>query len=115
MRALYLSLLILCGCSPAPEIQYTQLAKTPSPSGEHDLIIARQDPGALGSLSTAVFVRVKGDSSMGERVFVVKGEQNVNGEWLTATQVHITYTEEGDGVFTRKDASGVVKIDYAKR
>ena len=106
------SLLGLVGCNPAPKIQYTPVATVVSPAAQHELIVVRQDPGALGSLSTAVFVRAVGEKKLGERIFVAKGQPRVKAEWSSETHARILHTAKQEDVFSSKATFENVTIEY---
>jgi len=106
------ALLFCAACNPAPKLKQSILTVVDSPAAKRQLLIVRQDPGALGSYSTAVFVRDKGDRELGERVFVAKGEPKVEARWQSEGRVVIAHDAKKEDVFTSAPASGTVAIEY---
>ena len=116
MKHLMLGMLLgIVGCSPAPEIKYTQIINVISPSRSHELLVMRQDPGALGSLSTAVFLRAVDTTARGERIFVAKGEPNVIAEWLSETHASVRHSAKAEDIFSSKESVGGITIEYASK
>ncbi len=108
----WLMLLAFSGCNPAPKLGQTIVSVIDSPDSKQQLLIVRQDPGALGARSMAVFVRTKGDRKLGNRVFVVKGEPRIIGRWRNDRIAVITHDGSPQDVFSRSQASGDVQIEY---
>ena len=93
-------------------MNHSILSETNSPGAERQLLVVRQDPGALGSYSTAIYIRDKGDSDLGERVFVAKGEHRVEVHWQNETQVVIAHDAKNEDIFVSALKSGHVAIEY---
>ena len=107
------SALLLCAaCNPSPKIAHSILTVTDSPSAKRQLLVVRQDPGALGSYSIAVFIRDKGDRELGERVFVAKGEPKVEGHWQSESCAVVAHDAKKEDVFSSLPVSGSVAIEY---
>ena len=104
--------LLIASCSPAPELKLSILTAVSSPSSKRELLIVRQDPGALGLSSKAVFVRNKGDHDFGKRVFVTKGETKLEARWLSEERVVITHDARKEDVFHSSNGEGIVGISY---
>lgn len=83
-----------------------------SPTAKRQLLIVRQDPGALGSYSTAVFIRERGEREFGERVFVAKGEPQIGARWQSETLAIIVHDAQKKDVFSNASTSGAVAIEY---
>lgn len=104
--------LLIAGCSPAPELKLSILTTVSSPSSKRELLIVRQDPGALGLSSKAVYVRNKGARDFGERVFVAKGETKFEARWLSEERVVIAHDARKEDVFYSSNGDETVGISY---
>jgi len=106
------AVLFCAACNPAPKLKQDIVAVVDSPASKRELLIVHQDPGALGSYSTAVFLRNKGDRELGDRVFVVKGEPKVEARWQSEGHAVIAHDAKKEDVFSSAPTSGAVAIEY---
>lgn len=84
-------LLVSAGCNPAPELAQKIISTVDSPAAKRQVLLVRQDPGALGSLSTAVFIRDKGERELGERVLVLKSEPKIEVSWHNERHIIVSH------------------------
>lgn len=106
------AVLVCAACSPAPKLKQTVLTAVGSPDAKRELVVVRQDPGAVGSYSMAVFLRKKGNRELGDRVFVAKGEPKVEARWSSDTKAVIAHDAKKEDVFVAATSADGVTIEY---
>ena len=107
-----LSLLGLCGCSPASEKVVRQVQ-----SGVYTATVAERNSGAMSAGSTLVSIilsTVPDNDTHGEIVFGIRGKRNVSISWLDNRHLFVSCADCKDSdVNFEAVRTGDVSISYA--
>ena len=106
-------LLLGTACRPPVPVDYSVLTVTDSPAATWQaLVVRQQELDSAGALSTAVFVRTKGDTALGERVFVVNGHPTVEAHWKNEKRLVISHDGKKADVYASALTAGALSIGY---